>query len=159
MSGAAKYDDEIKYETIVPAALTKKLKASTQNITGQLLRLPLRFEEMYVFMQEADRAGMELEEYLARQLRDYGRTKTGSYIVNPDERREIEQILGINLGISTTSLSRHIKLLAVCGLQGTAVLFPVDVIKRLRSRCIGKQDFKVWLEKTVIQQMKNYVGM
>jgi len=48
--------------------------------------------------------------------------------------------------------------LSTVTVDGQEVTLEPKLLSRLKSRCIGKQEFGPWLKKVVIEQLHSYVG-
>lgn len=131
---------------------------STFNATGQLLRLPLRQDELAELMKEAEKRELDLETFIVGVLREYGKAEVGALLISAEDRRDIQRTLGRNFD-NRSPLAKYIKRLAEVSVAGLTISLPENILQRLKSRCIRQPDFRAWLEQTVITELRRFVGL
>ena len=130
-------------------------------IPGIALRLPMRQEELENLTEEARSRGGEVEEFIVMQLRLYGMAKTGDVLLPLDQAKSLSKTLGRNFGGEGRSmnLAYHVANLARLSVADLQVQLSPNLLQRLRTRCLGKQNFYEWLEKVIVTELERFVGL
>lgn len=78
-------------------------------------------------------------------------------VLLPSDIQAINPYLGLNVTCREDLIER-IKMLTTLRIENTDVIFEPALLQRLKSRCLKKGDFPVWLAERVKEWAHAYVG-
>lgn len=129
--------------------------AHTTNVSLRVL-LPASVAESYE--AEARKRGVDVETVLCERLvRAVDHTATKPLYFDDSERQELDHIIGRNLSSAREALGQ-IRNLSAVRVQGVKVGIRVNVLERLKSRCL-RMKWETFLEKLITEDLERYVGL
>ncbi len=124
---------------------------------GIPVRLNMRQEEFCKLEDEAEKRGIEVEDLIVVQLRLYGVADVGDFLMPNEQRHIVTKALGKELTVS--NVGPRVRRLAELSVAGLVIALPANLLERLKTRCIGKQEFHPWLQKTIVTELERFVGL
>lgn len=82
----------------------------------------------------------------------------GSMTLTRDQLNDLERSCGTNFKHSE-HVVQTVRRMATVSVAGCEIQLPEDLLRRLKSRCIGKQDFAEWLQRVIVLELQHYVGL
>lgn len=137
---------------------TTRTQATRLDSGGVSLRVHVPSPIAEAYELEAEKRGVDLETVMSERLVetvDY--TAHKPLYFNDDERQQLEQVVGKNLS-STREALGQIRNLGSVRVQGVKVGIKVNVLERLKSRCL-RTKWETFLEKLITEDLERYVGL
>ena len=134
------------------------MSATAQTSETVRITLPSSTIEKYEKQSEARGDKRPAEWLMAERLRQFAdQDATSPLVVNDEDRRTIERVLGRNFQ-DGPQLATAIRRMAGITLNGLDVTLSPMALERLKTRCIG-MDFEAFVQRTVSRLLEEYVGL
>jgi hypothetical protein len=123
-----------------------------------MLRIPLSEETLQVLDEQATRANLPVEEFIAKKLPQITVSNSEKPIVLTDaERQRIEQLVGKNISTGE-ELIRVVEHALTVSLNGLSMTLTPYLLDRLKSRCIG-MEFPAFMDRTIKRALEQFAGL
>lgn len=84
--------------------------------------------------------------------------KPKSLFLDDDQLKDLSRSLGLNIN-SPEQLVSRVKSMSSFDLDGMEISLEPALLQRLKSRCVGRQDFKEFVSAEITRQLRAFVGM
>jgi hypothetical protein len=83
---------------------------------------------------------------------------TAKMMLDDEQLKELSSALGLNISSAAQLVSR-VRSMTSFDLDGMQITLEPALLQRLKSRCVGRQDFCEFLSAEITRQLRAFVGM
>lgn len=123
-----------------------------------LIRIALSEDILQQLDEQATKANLTVEEFIARKLPQIQQSNSEKPILlTDDERRRLEALVGRNISTGEELLKVVAKALSV-SMDGLTLELKPFLLDRLKSRCIGMA-FPEFMKRTITRCLEEFAGI